>query len=262
MNSINNFGISTDSRLGMQDVRRRAFTLVELLVVLAVVAILLALQLPGLARVQTQSRQAQCAANLRQLALAEIIYGTEHADRLPSLSGGFWLWDTPTSVTSQLGTYGAQRRQFYCPANPDQNTDGLWNFSLQYRVAGYVLTMSGSSTLIATNANVNIYPPQQVVGAVVIPAPPAAQRVLAADVIISQVGQYTASQKLTYQYTGIQGGYSAPGFTGHRASHLDFTGRYPAGGNVAMLDGHVEWQNFANAICRTQPSGGTPGFWW
>ena len=54
--------------------RRRAFTLVELLVVVGIVAMLIALLMPALARARTHAREVHCGANLRSVGQAMTMY--------------------------------------------------------------------------------------------------------------------------------------------------------------------------------------------
>ncbi|HEV8604844.1 MAG TPA: prepilin-type N-terminal cleavage/methylation domain-containing protein [Tepidisphaeraceae bacterium] len=60
-----------------------AFTLVELLVAIAIVAVLLAILLPALARIREAAQSAACLSNMRQLAVAVHLYAADHKDRLP-----------------------------------------------------------------------------------------------------------------------------------------------------------------------------------
>ncbi len=63
--------------------RRSAFTLVEMLVVIAVVALLATVLLPSLSAAREQARRAQCASQLRHGLMGLSLYSQEHAGRLP-----------------------------------------------------------------------------------------------------------------------------------------------------------------------------------
>ena len=62
--------------------RDGAFTLTELLIVIAIIAILAALLLPALAKAKSRGRRAQCMSNQRQLALTWVFYYDDNNDRL------------------------------------------------------------------------------------------------------------------------------------------------------------------------------------
>jgi len=77
--------------------RNLKFTLVELLVVVAILATLMALLLPGLARAKELSKSAACKSNQRQLGVGMQSYLGDYAERYPWLiyygTGEFLTWD-------------------------------------------------------------------------------------------------------------------------------------------------------------------------
>lgn len=71
------------SRAASKSPRCSAFTLVELLVVIGIIALLMSILLPTLGRVREQANRTKCAANLRQIGNALIMYAKEWNDYLP-----------------------------------------------------------------------------------------------------------------------------------------------------------------------------------
>jgi prepilin-type N-terminal cleavage/methylation domain-containing protein/prepilin-type processing-associated H-X9-DG protein len=69
---------------GRDGPRGRAFTLVELLVVMAVLSILAGILLPALARARAQTQRQGCVSNMRQLALVLVLYSQDYDERLPT----------------------------------------------------------------------------------------------------------------------------------------------------------------------------------
>jgi prepilin-type N-terminal cleavage/methylation domain-containing protein/prepilin-type processing-associated H-X9-DG protein len=69
--------------------KSRGFTLIELLVVIAIIAILMAILIPALNRVKEQGKRAVCLNNLKQLALAWIMYADENDDKLVNGAAGY-----------------------------------------------------------------------------------------------------------------------------------------------------------------------------
>jgi prepilin-type processing-associated H-X9-DG protein/prepilin-type N-terminal cleavage/methylation domain-containing protein len=75
-----------------------AFSLVELLVVVAVIAVLAGLLLPTLGRAKQSSLGTACMNHLRQLQLASLLYAGDHRDSLPPNSYSFVVGDTNSPV--------------------------------------------------------------------------------------------------------------------------------------------------------------------
>lgn len=85
-----------------------AFTLIELLTVLAIIGILAGILIPVVGSVRESANSARCLANLRQLAIAGIAYGHENKGLFPS-----YHWDQPADarrggIADRLGLVRAQ----------------------------------------------------------------------------------------------------------------------------------------------------------
>lgn len=65
---------------------RQGFTLVELLVVVAIIGVLVSLLLPAIQAARGSARRAQCASNMRQIGLAIHQYANVHRGRFPLMA--------------------------------------------------------------------------------------------------------------------------------------------------------------------------------
>lgn len=123
----------------MSHARPNAFTLVELLVVIGIIAVLIAILLPSLGKARDAAKRTACLSNLRQAHLAFVLYANANRDQVPlgyrkakqynsmlfsATSGKFVLF----GWLHERGLLG-DGRAFYCPAevNPAFEYDSAVN---------------------------------------------------------------------------------------------------------------------------------------
>ncbi len=135
----------------------RGFTLIELLVVIAIIAVLAGLLLPVLDRAKAKGKDVACINNLKQWALATVMYANDNDDRLPpegnptgtdATAAKAWYVELPRAM-NQLAYHELEFRTnhsrsieksiWICPSNPSKGSvSGLnmWHYSLNANVDG------------------------------------------------------------------------------------------------------------------------------
>lgn len=102
------------------DLRQRAFTLMELLATIAIIAILAALLLPVLSHARSAARKSVCESNLHQINLAILMYVDDHADKIHAISNKEAIYFSyRNSIQPYLAHNGSPTNDtlFTCPAD-------------------------------------------------------------------------------------------------------------------------------------------------
>jgi prepilin-type N-terminal cleavage/methylation domain-containing protein len=146
-----------------------AFTLIELLIVIAVIAVLLSTLLPALQKSKAISMRAVCSGNLRQIGMGMISYSADYNGNFPTLlnDGTSWAghsWSTPWTLqiaeylnfhyTASIDSWGPPI--FHCPsgiipsyASTYGTSQGYWR---GYMMNGFVASNSYNNAKITGKA--------------------------------------------------------------------------------------------------------------
>jgi len=131
---------------------RRAFTIVELLVVMAIMLLLFSILLPSMKRSRFVARETVCASNYGQVVMACTLYGSDAFGLYPNppidRSMGLNPWGYNPRFLPTLSRYGAGWEMWGCPLRP--LTEGWSPHRPQYNVPPSVIETRDDETIAAS----------------------------------------------------------------------------------------------------------------
>jgi prepilin-type N-terminal cleavage/methylation domain-containing protein/prepilin-type processing-associated H-X9-DG protein len=113
--------------------RAHAFTLVELLIAISLIAVLVALGVPATERLVHKGRATHCLSNLRNLGGALQLYLNDHNNLMPTLVTARESKDSEEeAIDNTLDEYLGDKKAFCCSADAKRlceatGTSYLWN---------------------------------------------------------------------------------------------------------------------------------------
>jgi prepilin-type N-terminal cleavage/methylation domain-containing protein/prepilin-type processing-associated H-X9-DG protein len=102
--------------------RRNGFTLIEVLVVVAIIALLISILMPSLAKARDAARTTVCATGMRQLVFGHVYYAASNKSVFPHWS--WWLYDGYGHFEGKVASSSAALAQGFYPASWVWRTTG------------------------------------------------------------------------------------------------------------------------------------------
>ena len=231
--------------------RPRAFTLVELLVVVAIIALLVSILMPSLSKAKEQTRRVLCASNLRNCGTALSIYTAENRGYFPpayhndrSYQACIYRsrsmdWDLRDYIRPYIGDFNLWK----CPALPmttsigDYPPGNVFTDCTSYATYRYYPGRRGPQFARRGTEQYNNPKPQP---NRYVNVDNAAGRVMMQDTFIDD---WVATGMMLFNHgQGVlihdgDGGYPTAAYR---------NGPYGYGAGIVFYDGHAEWVNFQN----------------
>lgn len=123
--------------------RAHAFTLMEMMVTVAIIAVLAGLLFPTMNTVMEKAKIARCASNLRQLGIGANAYASDHNGYYPPFPTAppylYFMTGLPAGKATWMyfgalyeEGYISDGRVFYCPSLVGGDAEGIWDYASQW----------------------------------------------------------------------------------------------------------------------------------
>ena len=249
----------------MSTERRRGFTLIEMLIVIAIIGVLGALLLPALHGVRERVKRLTCQNNLRQLAQAMRTYGLLYKDFPPIGYTPLWAEkDYPMEVLSiamgwmdkPLKDGGLPPKVILCPScginrDPKWRTSAMWGGQVPWNAPMRHYAMSGHCDTTSERHLMDVA--AACLGDGTDPSPWPHISGGTAYFQVLKMAHVTHPSTLAIFADSNEGSDLGGSGSGHSydwkmSSHRNRVNervptRHNNGGNIVFLDGHVEWKS-------------------
>lgn len=222
--------------------RAKAFTLVELLIVIAVVCVLIAILLPALSKAVSYARNLRCVAQLQQMGAATEEYVNENRGYLfPNCY--FVDGALVTTVKDVLSTYiPSQDKKTTIWVCPDAPTDVTQQYPLEYACnisvhPSYIYTTATNTATAGVDSAGHIYGTLRKMTAMRRPS----ELTTIADCSLSS-GAWTCTGAFDYTYGNYPGMYNIT----QAAKPISGSGGFPGWDNTDVGDYHVRYRHLDN----------------
>lgn len=204
------------------------FTLIELMVVIAIIAILASMFLPGLQKAKSLAQSSKCANNLKGITLATHQYISDYNDFFPPyVQSASWIWNWAWGLKDG---YISTTATFRCPNSnvlSNENTNGNLDIVHIPNSAGAYYNIAYGYNYIYLGYNITTpYPTFKLSN-----VKNHSSKILFAD-------SYNATSNLL---TNSNYAIIAPNMSDYGAIH----DRHNSGANIVWIDGHVSWIKLA-----------------
>ncbi|MHC4646389.1 MAG: type II secretion system protein [Planctomycetota bacterium] len=230
--------------------RRQAFTLLELLVVIAVIALLMSILMPALAAANSQARSAVCRSNVRHLVLANMGYATENDGYyVPAASdmwnnGGYQRWHGVRGSLNEpfdplkgpLAKYLSDGKVKNCPEPVEFVKGHPWSANFEQGCGGYGYNMAYLGSRLWQKGNSHGQPSSYSRTTSVSEAAKPGETVMFADCAMSTDGRTLIEYSFAEPPYAVYNGMTMTGFYMSPSIHF----RHRNAASVGWADGHVD----------------------
>jgi len=249
------------------------FTLIELLIVIAIIVILAGLLLPALQQTKERAKQISCMSNLKQCAVAFLEYSSDFSGYFPFLSAtstssanyydlSYFNAITQPSTSGAVGpaetlvsSYLKSYKALYCPSNEYylKTYSPSWTPSIRSLSGNWISISYGNAARAAdpwdTNGHLTAISANDKLCGNILNGD--SRKAMLVDMVLST--NRTAS-----------GNELSSGELWNSAKNVNHmkNSYYPTGANAVYFDSHASWTSLTKLQRRLRQYYGSSGSWW